>query len=106
LRLLIHVPLREKRDFRQMLVGFKHALCVIQIGSAPEVDVLLYQYSKLAALAEQLGFYATTYECWRSEPVPKVEDGKAMLLETRFLPSMLEEKTLLLITEPWVFRVH
>ena len=40
LRLLIHVPLREKRDFRQMLVGFKHALCVRQTGDVTSYDLL------------------------------------------------------------------
>lgn len=33
----------------------------VAAASVLEVDALLYQYSKLAALAEQLGFYATTY---------------------------------------------
>lgn len=33
----------------------------IAAASGPEVDELLYQYSKLSALAEELGFYPTTY---------------------------------------------
>jgi hypothetical protein len=40
LRLLIHVPLREKRDFRRTLVGFKHALCVSQAGAVTSYDLL------------------------------------------------------------------
>ena len=40
LNLLIHVPLREKRDFKQMLVGFKHALCVRQVGKVLSYDLL------------------------------------------------------------------
>jgi hypothetical protein len=40
LRLLIHVPLREKRDFRRTLIGFKHALCVTEIGGSVSYDLL------------------------------------------------------------------
>ncbi|HEY0312297.1 MAG TPA: hypothetical protein VGC56_07345 [Allosphingosinicella sp.] len=40
LRLIIHVPLREKRDYRQTLVGFKPALCVTQIGRVMAYDLL------------------------------------------------------------------
>lgn len=40
LRLLIHVPLREKRDFRQMLVGLKGALCVSLNGTITTYDLL------------------------------------------------------------------
>lgn len=40
LRLLINAPLREKRDYRQVLVGFKNALCVRQIGKVISYDLL------------------------------------------------------------------
>jgi hypothetical protein len=61
LRLLIHVPWREKRDFRQMLVGFKHALCVSQVGEVTSYDLLPsfkprkgQEYLIVGHLAEQL----------------------------------------------------
>lgn len=40
LHILIHVPLREKRDFRRMLVGLKHALCITQSGATFAYDLL------------------------------------------------------------------
>lgn len=61
LRLLIHVPLREKRDFRQMLVGLKGALCVTLNGSISTYDLLAVfkprkgqEHRIIEQLAEQL----------------------------------------------------
>ncbi len=61
LRLLIHVPLREKRDFRQTLVGLKHALCVSVDGAICTYDLLAslkprkgQEHQILLKLAEQL----------------------------------------------------
>jgi hypothetical protein len=61
LRLLIHVPLREKRDFRRVLVGFNHALCVSQIGEVTTYDLLPsfksrkgQEYRLVRYLAEQI----------------------------------------------------
>jgi hypothetical protein len=61
LRLLIHVPLREKRDFKQALVGFKHALCVRQVGMVMSYDLLPsfrprkgQEHQLVGHLAEQL----------------------------------------------------
>jgi len=61
LRLLIHVPDRVKRDFRQTLVGFKNALCVSQIGDVTSYDLLPsfkprkgQEHQLVANVAEQL----------------------------------------------------
>ena len=61
LRLLIHVPLREKRDFKQTLVGFKPALCVRQVGKVTSYDLLPtfkprkgQEHQLVGYLAEQL----------------------------------------------------
>ena len=61
LRLLIHVPLREKREFRQILVGYKNALCVRQIGEVMSFDLLPtfkprkgQEHQLVTHLAEQL----------------------------------------------------
>jgi hypothetical protein len=61
LRLLIHVPLREKRDCRQELVGFKNALCVREIGEVMSYDLLPsfkprkgQEHRLISHLAEQL----------------------------------------------------
>lgn len=40
MRLIVHVPLREKRDFRMGLVGLKHALCVTINGKVCTFDLL------------------------------------------------------------------
>lgn len=49
------------REIGAIRKGAKQRYVNIPTASASEVDALLYQYSKLAALAEQLGFYETTY---------------------------------------------
>ena len=49
------------REIGAIRKGAKPRYVRIAAASVPEVEALLYQYSKLAALAEQLGFYATTY---------------------------------------------
>ncbi len=61
LRLLIHVPLREKRDFRQTLVGLKNGLCVTCDGRTSTYDLLPafkprkgQEYRLLEHLADQL----------------------------------------------------
>ena len=61
LRLIIHVPLREKRDFRLSLVGLKNALCISQVGEVTTYDLLPtlkprkgQEYRLVLCLAEQL----------------------------------------------------
>jgi len=49
------------REIAAIRTGAKPRYVSIATASVPEVDALLYQYSKVAALAEQLGFYETTY---------------------------------------------
>lgn len=49
------------REIGAIRKGAKPRYVGIAAATVPEVDALLYQYSKLAALAEQLGFYATTH---------------------------------------------
>lgn len=54
------------RNFNHREIGAirkstKPRYVAIAAATVSEVDTLLYQYSKLAALAEQLGFYATTH---------------------------------------------
>lgn len=54
------------RNFNHREIGAirkstKPRYVAIAAATVSEVDALLYQYSKLAALAEQLGFYATTH---------------------------------------------
>lgn len=40
IRIIIHVPLREERDYRKTLVGLKHALCVSVDGAISTYDLL------------------------------------------------------------------
>jgi len=49
------------REIGAIRKGAKPRYVGIAAATVPEVDALLYQYSKLAALAEQLGFYPTTH---------------------------------------------
>ena len=74
LRLLIQVPLREKREFRQMLLGYKNALCVRQIGEVMSFDLLPsfkprkgQEHQLVTHLAEQLkqGWVLAVYDVER-----------------------------------------
>lgn len=49
------------REIGAIRKGAKVRYANIAAASVAEVDALLYRYSKLAGLAEKLGFYATTY---------------------------------------------
>ena len=49
------------REIGAIRTGAKARYVATAAASVGEVDALLYQYAKLAALAEQLGFYPTTY---------------------------------------------
>ncbi|WP_298089168.1 DUF3644 domain-containing protein [uncultured Sphingomonas sp.] len=48
------------REIGAIRKGTKPRYVAIAAAAVEEVDALLYQYAKLAALAEHLGFYATT----------------------------------------------
>lgn len=61
LRLMILVPLRQRREFKQMLAGLKNSLCVSQIGEATSYDLHPtfklrkgHEHSLILHLAEQL----------------------------------------------------
>ncbi len=61
LRLIIHAPQREKRDFRQTLIGLRHALCVSLDGAICTFDLLTavrprkgQEHQILLKIAEQL----------------------------------------------------
>lgn len=49
------------REIGAIRKGAKLRYAKIGAAPVPEVDALLYHYNKLAALAQQLGFYPTTY---------------------------------------------
>lgn len=51
----------NQREIGAIRKGSKPRYAGIAAATTQEVDALLYQYSKLAALAEQLGFYPTSY---------------------------------------------
>lgn len=59
--LMIVVPLRQKRDFKHMLVGLKNSLCISQIGEVTSYDLLPtlkprkgQEHNVVLHLAEQL----------------------------------------------------
>lgn len=106
LRLIIHVPLREKRDFRRMLVGFQHALCVSQLGQVMSYDLLPpfkprkgQEHRLVVYLAEQLkqGWTLVVWDVerlWRELQIV-VEDA---ILNRPALRSAVEEGWRLLST--------
>lgn len=77
----------------------------IAAASANEVNELLYRYSKVAAMAEQLGLYATTYE--EAQVRKAVEIFKtAILVYNNNVLSTRSETFIVLSIIAWTYLLH
>lgn len=93
------------REIGVIRKGAKPRYVAIAAASADEVDELLYRYSKLAALAEQLGFYATTYA--ESQVRKSVEIFKtAVLVYNNNVLSTRSETFIVLSIIAWTYLLH
>jgi Protein of unknown function (DUF3644) len=93
------------REIGVIRKGTKPRYAGIAAASANEVDELLYRYSKLAALAEQLGFYATTYA--EAQVRKSVEIFKtAVLVYNNNVLSTRSETFIVLSIIAWTYLLH
>lgn len=93
------------REIGAIRKGTKPRYVNIAAASIPEVDALLYQYSKLAALAEQLGFYTTTYA--EAQVRKAVEIFKtAILVYNNNILSTRSETFIVLSIIAWTYLLH
>jgi len=93
------------REIGAIRKGTKPRYISIAAASVPEVEALLYQYSKLAALAEQLGFYATSYA--EAQVRKAVEIFKtAVLVYNNNTISTRSETFIVLSIIAWTYLMH
>lgn len=93
------------REIGTIRKGAKPRYVSISAASVPEVDTLLYQYSKLAALAEQLGFYATTDA--EAQVRKAIEIFKtAVLVYNNNILSTRSETFIVLSIISWTYLLH
>lgn len=93
------------REIGAIRKGTKPRYAGIAVASVPEVDALLYQYSKLAALAEQLGFYVTPYT--EAQVRKAVEIFKtAVLVYNNNILSTRSETFIVLSIIAWTYLLH
>jgi hypothetical protein len=93
------------REIGVVRKGAKPYYVSIATASVPEVDMLLYQYSKLVALAEQLGFYPTTYA--QAQVRKAIEIFKtAVLVYNNNILSTRSETFIVLSIIAWTYLMH
>lgn len=93
------------REIGAIRKGAKPRYAAIAAASSSEVDALLYQYSKIAALAEQLGFYGTTFT--QAQVRKAVEIFKtAILVYNNNVLSTRSETFIVLSIIAWTYLLH
>lgn len=93
------------REIGVIRKGTKPSYADIAAASANDVDELLYRYSKLAAMAEQLGFYPTTYA--EAQVRKSVEIFKtAVLVYNNNILSTRSETFIVLSIIAWTYLLH
>lgn len=93
------------REIGAIRKGAKPRYVGIAAATVPEVDALLYQYSKLAALAEQLGFYATTHSEAQVRKAVEIFKTAVLVYNNNMLLSRSETFIVLSIIA-WTYLLH
>lgn len=93
------------REIGAIRKGAKPRYVGIAAATVPEVDALLYQYSKLAALAEQLGFYATTHTEAQVRKAVEIFKTAVLVYNNNILFSRSETFIVLSIIA-WTYLLH
>lgn len=93
------------REIGAIRKGAKPRYAGIAAATVPEVDALLYQYSKLAALAEQLGFYATTHTEAQVRKAVEIFKTAVLVYNNNILLSRSETFIVLSIIA-WTYLLH
>ena len=77
----------------------------VPAASPRNVDELLYRYSKLAALAEHLGFYATTYAQAQVRKAIEIFETAVLVYNNNILSTRTETFIVLSIIS-WTYLAH
>jgi Protein of unknown function (DUF3644) len=93
------------REIGAIRKGSKPRYVGIAAATVAEVDALLYQYSKLAALAEQLGFYATTHSEAQVRKAVEIFKTAVLVYNNNMLLSRSETFIVLSIIA-WTYLLH
>ena len=93
------------REIGAIRKGSKPRYVGIAAATVAEVDALLYQYSKLAALAEQLGFYATTHSEAQVRKAVEIFKTAVLVYNNNMLLSRSETFIVLSIIA-WIYLLH
>lgn len=93
------------REIGAIRKGTKPRYAAIAAATVGEVDALLYQYAKLAALAEQLGFYATTYAGAQVRKAVEIFKTAVLVYNNNTL-STRSETFIVLSIIAWTYLLH
>ena len=93
------------REIGAIRKGTKPRHAAIAAATVGEVDALLYQYAKLAALAEQLGFYATTYAGAQVRKAVEIFKTAVLVYNNNTL-STRSETFIVLSIIAWTYLLH
>jgi hypothetical protein len=93
------------REVGAIRKGAKPRYVAIAAATVGEVDALLYQYAKLAALAEQLGFYATTYASAQVRKAIEIFKTAVLVYNNNTL-STRSETFIVLSIIAWTYLLH
>jgi len=93
------------REIGAIRKGTKPRYVSIAAATVGEVDALLYQYAKLAALAEHLGFYATTYAAAQVRKAVEIFKTAVLVYNNNTL-STRSETFIVLSIIAWTYLLH
>lgn len=93
------------REIGAIRKGAKPRYVAIAAASVSEVDALLYQYAKLEAVAEHLGFYATTYSEAQVRKAVEIFKTAVLVYNNNFLFTRTETFIVLSIIA-WTYLLH
>lgn len=93
------------REVGAIRKGMKPRYVAIAAAPVGEVDALLYQYAKLAALAEQLGFYATNYASAQVRKAVEIFKTAVLVYNNNTL-STRSETFIVLSIIAWTYLLH
>ncbi len=93
------------REIGAIRKGTKPCYVAIAAATVGEVDALLYHYAKLAALAEHLGFYATTYTGAQVRKAVEIFKTAVLVYNNNTL-STRSETFIVLTIIAWTYVLH
>ena len=93
------------REVGAIRKGAKTRYANVATASASDVDALLYQYSKLAALAERLGFYETTHAAAQVRKAVEIFKSAVLIYNNNLLTTR-SETFIVLSVIAWTYLLH